>query len=87
MFEIERRANYFGSLRAKLVLAPLGMPKCQFHDPQCSSLKPPPSMHRKLTEHARCHMQNNQLLTKSHVELEDNSDECYESILFDLFRV
>jgi hypothetical protein len=30
---------------------------------------------------------NNQLLTKSHVELEDDSDECHESILFDLFRV
>ena len=30
---------------------------------------------------------NNQLLTKSHVELEDNSDECYESILFDMFCV
>ena len=36
---------------------------------QTSSL--PPNMHQKLTEHGGCFMQNNQLPTRSHVELED----------------
>ena len=27
VFEFDQRATYFGSLRAKLILAPLGMPK------------------------------------------------------------
>ena len=31
-------------------------------------------MHRKLTEHGRCCMQNFQLQTRSHVELKDNSN-------------
>jgi hypothetical protein len=34
---------------------------------------PPPSMHQTLTELGRCCMQNNRLLTKSHVELNNNS--------------
>ena len=50
----------FGSLRAKLVLAPLGMPKWVWPSMnryrmfyvQTSTL--PPSMHGKLTEHGRC---------------------------------
>ena len=37
------------------------------------SFTQPPSMHWELPEHGRCCMQNNQLLTKSHVESEDNS--------------
>ena len=32
-----------------------------------------PSMHLKLTEHGRCCMQINELLTKSFVDLVDNS--------------
>jgi hypothetical protein len=31
-----------------------------------------PSMHRKLIGHGRCCMQNNELPTISHVEVEDN---------------
>ena len=58
--EVERRATYFGSFRAKLVLAPLGMPKWVWPSMnryrmfyvQTSTL--PPSMHGKLTEHGRC---------------------------------
>lgn len=34
---------------------------------------PPPNMHWKLTIHWRCLMQNNQHLSNSHVELDDNS--------------
>ena len=33
----------------------------------------PPNMHQKLTKHGRFCKQNNQLTTKSHDELEDNS--------------
>ena len=33
----------------------------------------PPSMHQKLIGHGRCCMQNNQLSTKSPIELKDNS--------------
>ena len=35
----------------------------------CQTSQVPPSMHRKV-----CCMQNNRLLTKSHVQLEDNSN-------------
>ena len=35
----------------------------------------PPSIHPKFTEHGRCCMQNNEPLTKSHVELEENSND------------
>jgi hypothetical protein len=34
---------------------------------------PPPRMHQKLTKHGRFCKQNNQLPTKTHVELKDNS--------------
>ena len=40
--------------------------------------KLPPSMHQKPTELGGCCMQNNQLLTNSHVELEDNSNQIAE---------
>ena len=80
VFEFEWVATYFGLLRAKLILAPLCMPKwvwpsmnrCRMVFVQNFPL--PPSMH------GRCCMQNNQLLTKSHVELEDNSN--YITLLF-----
>ena len=60
--------------------ASLGKPKwvwpsiirCRMFYAQTST--PHPSMHRILTEHGRWCMQNNQLPTKSHVELEDNSN-------------
>jgi hypothetical protein len=35
---------------------------------------PPPRMHQKLTKHERFCEQNNQLPTKSHDELKDNSN-------------
>ena len=35
----------------------------------------PPRMHQKLTKHGRFYKQKNQLPTKSHVELKDNSIE------------
>jgi hypothetical protein len=35
---------------------------------------PPLRMHQKLTKHGRFYKQNNQLPTKSHVELKDNSN-------------
>jgi hypothetical protein len=35
---------------------------------------PPPRMHQKLTKHGRFCKQNNQLPTKSHDELKDNSN-------------
>jgi hypothetical protein len=33
----------------------------------------PPRMHHKLTKHGRFYKQNNQLPTKTHVELKDDS--------------
>jgi hypothetical protein len=67
-----------GSWRAKLILAPLGMPKriwpsmnqYRIFFVQTSTL--PPCMHQKLTKHGRFCKQNNQLPTRSHDELEDN---------------
>jgi hypothetical protein len=35
----------------------------------------PPHMHQKLTKHGKFYKQNNQLPTKSHVELKDNSND------------
>ena len=79
----EWRATYVSSLRAKFILAPFGIwnwvwPSMNgyrmFFD-QTSTL--PPSMHRKLTKHERCCMQNNQLPTDSHVELEENYNACW----------
>ena len=56
MFEFELRATYLGSLRAKLILASLGMPNSvwplnniEFCFSPTSTL--PPSMHQKPTEH------------------------------------
>ena len=46
----------------------------------------PPSMSQKHTKHERCNIQNNQRLTKSHVELEDNpyNVPCFQSRLCDV---
>ena len=77
VFKFEWRATYFGSLRVKLFLAPLGMPR--YFDPQgtgieCSLIKASHYLQRctKVTEHGRYSTQNNQLLTKCHSGLENN---------------
>jgi hypothetical protein len=44
----------------------------------------PPSMHRKSTEHGRYYTKNNQLPTKSHVELKDNSIENITAVVLAL---
>ena len=80
MFEFKRKATYFGSLRGALILEVLGMPKrvpllmnrYRMFFVQVST--PPPSMHQKLTEHGRCCIHNKQLLTKTYVALENNSN-------------
>jgi hypothetical protein len=77
--EVWTKKFYIGSWRAKLILAPLGMPKWVWPSMnryrmffvQTSTI--PPCMHQKLTKHGRFCKQNNQLPTKSHVELKDNS--------------
>jgi hypothetical protein len=46
-----------------------------------TSTLPPPSMHQKPTEHGTSCKQINQFLTKSHAELEDNSNIVF--ILYD----
>ena len=67
------RATNFGSLSAKLILAPFGMPKWvwpsrnQYRMVFVQTSTQPPSMHRKLPKHRRCCMQNNQILTKMYV--------------------
>ena len=72
---------YFGSLRAKLILAPLDcMPKWirpsmnryGIFFVQTSTL-PHPSMRCKHAKHGRCCMQDHELPTRSHVEFEDTS--------------
>jgi hypothetical protein len=40
----------------------------------CTSTLLPPSMHWEPTEHGECRMQNNQLLTKILIELENDSN-------------
>jgi hypothetical protein len=71
--------TYFSSLRAKLILALLGMPKWvwplmnQYRMFFVQTSTPPPRMHQKLTKHGKFCKQNNQLPTKSHDELKDNS--------------
>ena len=83
MFEFEWRATYISSLRTKLTLAHLGIPSWVW--PSMNGYKmffdqtstQPPSMHRKRTKHERCCMQNNQLPTDSHVELEENCNACW----------
>ena len=82
VFESEWRvSSSFGSLRAKLILAPLDMPKRGLTLNELiyrtffvqTSTWLPPSSHRTVTEHGRCCMQNNQLPTKIHVELLGNT--------------
>ena len=72
--------KYFGPLRAKLILAPLGMPKWvrsstnlhRMFFVQTSTL--PPSMHHKLTYWTwKLLYAKQRLLSKNHVELENNS--------------
>ena len=65
-------------LRAKLILAPLCMPKrvrpsMNRYRMFVQTFTLPSSMHQKLTKHGRYCMQNNQLPIQSHVEIEDNS--------------
>ena len=69
VFEFEWRATYFASLRAKLILAPLGIPKWVRPSMNWYGMffvqtpTPSPSMHWKCTQHGTC-MQNNQHPTK-----------------------
>ena len=77
VFGFKWRATYFGSLRAKLNLAPLGMPNRvwpQWTDIECSSLKPPHYLQAcsEILLNMEGVLCNNQLPTKGHVELEDN---------------
>ena len=75
VFEFEWRATYCGSLRAKVILATLGMLKWvrplmrqyRMFFVVISTL--PSSMHQKLTKHERCCFQSNQLPTKSPFKL------------------
>ena len=69
-------------IRAKLILAPLISQneldpqytnQYRMFFVQTSTL--PSSMHQKLAKHGMCCMQNNQLPTKTHVEVEHNSYE------------
>ena len=79
VFEIEWRANYFGSLRAKIILAPLGIPNeldPQWINQEYCWFKPPHYL-QACTANSPirrwCCRQNDLLLTESHVHLEDNS--------------
>lgn len=87
--KFEWRATYYGSMRAKLILAPLRMTKWVWHSVNwyrmlfVQTSTPPLSMHQKFIEHGRCCMETNQLLCKSDVELEDNF---IESPVFALLR-
>jgi len=80
VWSFEYRTFCIGSWRAKLILAPLGMPKqvwpsmnrYRMFYVQTSTL--PPRMNQKLTKHEIFCKQNNQLPTKSHVEWKDNSN-------------
>ena len=79
VFEFEWRATYSDSLRAKLILALLGMPRGfwsslkQYRMFSIPTYTLHSNMHQILTQQGRCCMHNNQLLTKSLVELEDYS--------------
>ena len=63
-----------GLLGTKLILAPLGMPNfvwslvIQYRKFLDENSTPTPKMHRKLTEHAKFCMQNNQLPTQTTVK-------------------
>ena len=86
------KSYLFCSLRAKLSLAPSGIPKWVWLSMnrfrvffvEISTL--PPSMHSKLTQYGRCNLQNNQLRTKTHVELGDNYIEEYYSSYRELYN-
>ena len=86
--ELKWRGTYFSSLRTKLILAPLGIPKWVWPSMnwyrmffgQTSTL--PSSMHWKPTKHGLCCIQNNQLPTKIHVEFEDDSNVLWDSWLY-----
>ena len=73
------KSNYFGSLKAKLILAPLGIQKWvrpsmdQYRMFFGQTSTRPPSMNRKPIKHGRCWIQINQLPTDTHVELKDKS--------------
>jgi hypothetical protein len=79
-WRFEDRTFHIGSWRAKLILAPLGMSKLVWPSMnryrmffvQTSTL--PPRMHHKFTKHGRFCKRNNQLPTKTHIELKDNSN-------------
>jgi hypothetical protein len=80
VWRFEHRTFYIGSWRVKLVLACQEVLKWVWSSMnwyrmfyvKTSTL--PPRMHQKLTEHGKICKQNNQLPTKSHVELKDNSN-------------
>ena len=74
VFEFERRATYFGSLRTKLFYHLLA---CQYEfDPQWTDIECSHYLQKCIKGLANmegCCMQNNQLPTETYVELEDNS--------------
>jgi hypothetical protein len=85
-WRFENRTFYISSWRIKLILAPLflapsqsgilkwvwpSMNQYRMFFVQTSTL--PPRMYQRLTKYGRFCKQNNQLLTKSHNELKDNS--------------
>jgi hypothetical protein len=73
------KSNLFWSWLDKLTLGPLGMRKWlwpsiyQYRMFFMLTSALTPSMHRKCTKYGWCCMQNNQLVARVHVELEDNS--------------
>jgi hypothetical protein len=76
---LNERATYFSSVKAKLVLAPLVIPEWVWPSTNrrrmffSQTTTPPSSMPSELAKHWKRCKQNNQLLTKSHLEAEDNS--------------
>ena len=76
--EVWQRTFYFGSLRVKLILARLGMPKWvwpsmnQYRMFFVHTSTPTPIIYQKLTKHANYCMQNNQLTTKLLAEWMEN---------------
>lgn len=82
VFEFEWRTTYFGiSLRVEVILGTSWYAKMSstlnetnrftIFLVKISTLRR--IVHQNLTEHGRCHMQNNQLSMKSHAKLENNS--------------
>jgi hypothetical protein len=80
VFEFEWRATYCGSLRVKLILAPLGILKRVWPSTKrvrtffIQTCTLPPSMHRNFFEHGRNCMQNIHFPMKNYVYLEDHTD-------------